>query len=599
MKILSLYTHYPSSACLIINNKLVAATHEERFTRVKNEIIFPSKAIKYCLRKAGIKAKDLDYVALASFISPFDDTLTRKNTWSVKDYLKEQNKIWKPYLVDKIHKHKKSVLEVFPKKINWNMYPKNYWKKNYKVKNIQKKFLNDREKIVAKFLGIDKSKVIRLDHHTCHAFYSYYASPFVGKKVLALTVDGFGDGLNSTIGVFDKKGNYKRFYKTNMCAIARIYRYMTLLLGMKPNEHEYKMMGLAPYGRKKYASKALEVFKSTLTVEGIKFKWKVKPSDSYFWFKKKLEGERFDNIAWAVQTWVEELLVKWVKNCIKKFKISNVAISGGVALNVKAMGKISQQKEVKNLFVGGSASDESLALSAGINLLYNIAKNQNKEFNLENFSRIDTLYLGPENSFEDEKNEIKKLKRKKLRIFNKVDHNVIAKYLSKGKIIARCSGRMEFGQRALGNRSILADPRKLEIKEKINSAIKNRDFWMPFAPVIQKKLASKYLINPKNIQSPHMTIGFQTTKEGYKNMIAACHPADKSARAQILEKKHNPKLYDIIEKFREITGVGALLNTSFNLHGFPIVNNVKDALYVFKNSDLDGLILNNFFILKK
>ena len=105
MKILSLYTHYPSSASLIINNKLVAATHEERFTRVKNEIIFPSNAIKYCLRKAGINAKDLDYVALASFISPFDDTLTRKNTWSVKDYLKEQNKIWKPYLVDKIHKH--------------------------------------------------------------------------------------------------------------------------------------------------------------------------------------------------------------------------------------------------------------------------------------------------------------------------------------------------------------------------------------------------------------------------------------------------------------------------------------------------------------
>ncbi len=599
MKILSLYTHYPSSASIIIDNKVIAATHEERFTRVKNEIIFPEKAIQYCLKKARIKSSELDYVALASFISPFDDTLTRKNKWTVQDYLKEQNEIWKPYLIEKKHKIKKSPIEIFPEKIDFKMYPENYWKKNYKKKNIQKKYLSDRVDMVAKYLRISKSKVIRLDHHTCHAFYSYYISPFKKKKVLALTVDGFGDGLNSTIGIFDEKGNYKRVYQTNLCAIARIYRYMTLILGMKPNEHEYKLMGLAPYGREKYGKKALNIFRSTLQVKGTKFVWKIKPTDSYFWFKERLEGERFDNIAWAVQTWVEELLTKWVKNCVKKYKISNVTISGGVALNIKAMGKIAKLKEVKRLFVGGSASDESMALSAGICLLHNLNKKKGIGFGFKKFPQIQNLYLGPENKFDQENLILKKLNNKKFKIYKRFTNKQIAKFLSEGKIIARCAGRMEFGQRALGNRSILADPRNLNIKEKINAAIKNRDFWMPFAPVILKKISKKYLINPKNLESPYMTIGFDTTKLGYKKMSAACHPADKTARAQILKKKDNEKLYNLIEEFYKITGTGALLNTSFNLHGYPIVNTIKDAIYVFKNSELDGLLLNNFFVLKK
>ena len=213
MKILSLYTHYPSSASIIIDNKIVAATHEERFTRIKNEIIFPINSIKYCLKEANIKTSELDYIAVASFISPFEDTITRKNQWTVKDYLKEQNLIWKPYLIDKTDKNKKSLIDVFFKKINFNMYPKNYWKNNYKKKNIQRKYLVDRIDMISQYFNIDKSKVIRLDHHTCHAFYSYYISPFKNKKVLSLTVDGFGDGLNSTIGIFNEKAEYKGFIK--------------------------------------------------------------------------------------------------------------------------------------------------------------------------------------------------------------------------------------------------------------------------------------------------------------------------------------------------------------------------------------------------
>ena len=249
--------------------------------------------------------------------------------------------------------------------------------------------------------------------------------------------------------------------------------------------------------------------------------------------------------------------------------------------------------------MGGSASDESMALSAGIYLLHKIHEQRGKKFGFKKFPQISSLYLGPSNSFIDEQKSLKMLNKKKFKIYKKFTPAEVAKSLSKGKIIARCVGRMEFGQRALGNRSILADPRFLDIKEKINSAIKNRDFWMPFAPVILKKFSKQYLINPKNIESPHMTVGFQTTELGYNKMSAACHPADKTARAQILEKKHNLELYKLISEFHKITGVGALLNTSFNLHGFPIVNTPRDAINVFLNSDLDGLLLNNFFILKK
>jgi carbamoyltransferase len=175
----------------------------------------------------------------------------------------------------------------------------------------------------------------------------------------------------------------------------------------------------------------------------------------------------------------------------------------------------------------------------------------------------------------------------------------IAALLQEGKILARCAGRMEFGQRALGNRSILADPGNLVVKERINAAIKSRDFWMPFAPVVLDSYADRYLINPKKLESPHMTLGFETTPEGYAAMIAACHPADRTARAQILRRETNPVLYSILEAFERKTERGALLNTSFNLHGHPIVNTPAEAVFVLENSGLDGLVMNHYLILKK
>lgn len=598
MNILSLYINMPSTVSIYCDGKIVAVTHEERFTRKKNDEVFPRKSIHYCLKEAGINAKDLDAIAIASFVSPFDDIVVRRSQWSVEDYLYEQYQRWKPYLIDG-DETLRSLIDIFPDKIDLGMYPSKYWKKNFKLPDRYERFLKDRNNIIADYLGVDNSIVKQIEHHRCHAAYAYYISPFRGENILAFTIDGMGDGLNATIGIYDENGNYKRVYETSECNIGRIYRYMTLVLGMKPNEHEYKVMGLAPYGKEKYAQNALDVFRDTLYVDGIDFKWKVKPTDSYFWFRERLEGFRFDNIAWGLQTWVEELLTQWVQNAIHKFGIRKIVISGGVAMNIKAMGRIADLPEVEAMFVGGSGSDESMAISSSICLAEDLSRENGITWNSKDMFPIQNLYLGPSPDPKEIKEILRSLDSDVYEVKEDFTAKEIALMLADGKIIARCTGRMEFGQRALGNRSILADPIDLRIKERINSAIKNRDFWMPFAPVIMDKFANNYLINPKNIECPHMTIGFETTKEGYNAMIAACHPADKSARPQILHKNDNSEVYEILEEFQKVTGRAALLNTSFNLHGYPIVNTPTDAMHVFENSGLDGLLLENTVILKK
>lgn len=598
MNVLSLYTGLCASSALFNGSQTVAATHEERFTRNKNDEAFPRQAIGYCLEEAGITATDLDGVGIAGVMSPFDNTLVRWSQWTVDDYLREQHVRWRPYLIEKAG-DLKSLLDVFPEKIDLGMYPPDYWRENYQKADRNERFPQDRIKIVADYLGIDSSRVRCIDHHRCHAAYSYYASSFRGEKVLALTVDGWGDGMNATIGVFDEDGHYQRHYATDQCSIARFYRYMTLVLGMKPNEHEFKVMGLAPYGKLKHAQKALDVFRSTLYVDGIEFKWQEKPTDSYFWFRERLEGVRFDNIAFALQTWVEELLTEWVQNAVAKFGIDKVVIAGGVAMNIKAMGKIAALPGVKDLFVGGSASDESMAISAGICLAEDLAREAGKPWDSRNVASLPHLYLGPSATPEQEAALVAGLDPSKYQVSRSPMPMQIAELLRDGKILARCAGRMEFGQRSLGNRSILADPSDLRVKEKINAAIKSRDFWMPFAPVMMDKYIHRYLLNPKNLESPHMTIGFDTTAEGYAAMIAACHPADRTARAQILHRDTNPDLYAILEAFEALTGRGALLNTSFNLHGHPIVNTPTEAVFVLENSGLDGVVLNNHLIMKK
>ena len=586
MNILSIYWSICSGAAVYSNGKIVAALHEERFTRRKNDDAFPENAIREVLKLANLNANDLDLAGVASHSQDHFHQLTRPGLWSIQDYLKEQKVYWKPTLIEG---REVEYQQVMAEKIDSDQYPSEYWKDSSKGNET---YGHDRRKILANFLGIPIEKVHTAEHHQAHAYYSFFGSDFLGTKTLALTVDANGDGKNATIGIFDEEGNYERKWSTDQCPLARYYRYATLILGMKPNEHEYKLMGLAPYGKEKYGHAALSHYRKTMEVVGLDFRWKEKPKDSYYWFQEKFVGERFDNIAWAIQTFVEESIEEWTLNAVREFGIGRVVFSGGVALNVKAMGRIARRPEVEDLFIMGSAADESLCIGTCLSLA-----RENKQ-PLTNKS-IENLYLGTKPDTHEVDAAIDEMSDPSFVVEANPTSSRIAHLLSKGLILARCVGPMEFGQRALGNRSILADPVKDRTKERINQAIKNRDFWMPFAPVILDTFEERYLKKPTPTPSPHMTLAFETTDEGYEAMPAACHPSDRTARAQILREKDNPQLYRLLEAFAEVTGRGALLNTSFNLHGFPIVRTAKEAIRVLERSSLDGVLFERKLLLRK
>jgi len=262
-----------------------------------------------------------------------------------------------------------------------------------------------------------------------------------------------------------------------------------------------------------------------------------------------------------------------------------VVFSGGISMNVKANMKISQIPKIEKFFVCGAGTDETLPIGA----CYHWA-----EMNGIKPKPLDTLYLGS-NAVYDEK-DISSLAQYTVKKFNSEEQ--ILEQILENKIVAVCRGKMEMGQRALGNRSIIADPRTRSNVEKINNSIKKRDFWMPFAPVILEEYQDLLIQNPKKIDSPFMTIAFET-KDGKNKFPAGVHQADGTARAQLLKKEHNPILWNLIFKFYEKTGIPALLNTSFNLHGEPIVRTIHDALRVFDKSELEVLWLDEHIIEKK
>ena len=450
---------------------------------------------------------------------------------------------------------------------------------------------NSRRNFYSKYFSIDQKNIYFFDHHECHAYYGYYGRGITKQKTCVVTLDGGGDKSNATIWI-SKGKKLINTYRTNIGNLGRIYRYITLILGMKPTEHEFKVMGLAGYALEKniYYEKSLNIFRETLNVNGIKFRYKKKIKDHYFYFKNKLNGERFDTISYSVQKYLEEILVKWFNNISKKYKINDFVFSGGVAQNVKATKKILESKNINSIYVPPGPGDESLCIGAVYCYFAKMQKNKNiKVTNMQN------PYIGiPFN-----KSIIESLKKNKKLKIAKTSNKDVAKILSKGYPVGRFSfNPNEFGPRALGNRSILADPRKQDIINTINKKIKVRDFWMPFAPSVLAEDAHKIMHIVKKHKNPYMTISFDVKKNYIEKISAAVHPFDKTCRPQFVTKKINPEYYGLIKEFKKITGVGVLLNTSFNLHGEPIVFQPKDAIKSFLKSGLSFLYMDNYLITK-
>jgi len=353
-------------------------------------------------------------------------------------------------------------------------------------------------------------------------------------------------------------------------------------------------MGLAPYGNKAYYEKILNEFRNLITVnfEG-KFQSKVQPKSLHERLFKIIKFQRFDNVAAAIQELTEELVLKWIKYWSEKYDCKNIAVSGGVFMNVKACQRICEADFVEKFFVTPSSGDESSAIGS----VFWAHKKFNKS---QSTIKLKHLYLGIQYSDKEIEKCLNELEIfKQFKVINSGDINEIAsKLLADNEVIARFDGKMEFGARALGNRSILSSPKDFQVIEKINALIKVRDFWMPFTPSILEEEMDKYIINPKKIFAPYMSLTFSTTKLAHRELSAAIHPRDKTARPQCVVKSWSPKYYDLIYRFKMKTGIGAVLNTSFNLHGEPNVCSPYDAIKTFKNSGIKYLLIGNYLIEK-
>lgn len=595
--ILGIQEAHDASAALMIDGEIVAAAQEERFTGLKGDYGYPEKAIAAILRQTGTKTNDIDEVVLASHKwNPVLTKIKRNANFSVDDWVEEQHKYWKP----KLFEHREAnYYELYRNRQGFQYdqtYPMDHLLTGYMDPDEMAEMARIRRRIVSEKLEIAQEKVRTVTHEDCHRFYAYFGSPLRGK-VLSLTSEGVGDYSNGTVTIFDA-AEQEELSSTLENHLGHIYQYITLILGMKPAQHEYKVMGLAPYANVKEVEKSYRVFKDILKVENLDIVYDKKPEDLYFWFRDKLEGHRFDGIAGGLQLFLENRLVEWTRACYENTNLGRIVFSGGVAQNIKACKRIAELDSIDEIYVVPAAGDTSLPLGACYRVMWEHQQNNGRMFKA--IKPLDNIYLGPEYANDEIEEVLRELKvEQKYGVEKGVTAEYVAKLLTEGMVIARCCGRMEFGLRALGNRSIMADPRKWSVVRKINSQIKFRDFWMPFTPTILSEREEDYVVNPKRLSSPFMTMAFDSTKKAQDELIAALHPADFTVRPQILEKRRNPDYYRIIKEFERMTGVGGILNTSFNLHGMPIVLGPGEAMTTMDNSELDGLLLGDFLITRR
>ncbi|MEQ8667391.1 MAG: carbamoyltransferase C-terminal domain-containing protein [Rhodospirillales bacterium] len=596
MIILGISDNHESHACVVRDGVLVAAIAEERLSRLKADSRFPARAIKKVLAIAGVDPREVDLVVFAGNSSLIWQTLYNKAAvFSVQDWLKEMDFYWKPRLLEGKFVSPFKLYDEFRHLGGDDIESDPYFPSVERMRNSEPEdwcAIGDeiRRDVIEQLLGIPGERVITYRHEDCHKAYGFYSSPYPRDDALVMTIEGGGDDSSATISTMDKAGTITEYWKSNRVQVGRLYAYVTLLLGMKPGQHEYKLMGLAPYGTEYHGRDSLAFFRQINRVAGTEIHNDEVVADLYFSVREALRAQRFDGIAWGIQEWVEEILTEWVTNNITAHGCSNVILSGGVAQNIKACKRLAEIEQLDKLWVGPISGDGSLAIGAA----WLAARDRDAEHPI---TGMPDVYLG---SSYDKSTVEAAITRAGLDDSFTVHESPIAAdaaaWLDDGRVIARYSGRMEFGQRALGNRSILADPRQAETVERINRKIKYRDFWMPFTPSMTIEQADEMLVNPKGLYSPFMTMAFDLQREYVNSIPAAMHPADKTVRPQMLRRENNPGYYDLMTAFKERSGIACVMNTSFNLHGEAIVETPEDAISTFLRSDLDVLLFDDVAI---
>ncbi len=583
---LGIYVGHNASAALMQDGKIIYALQEERFTNLKNFYGYPAKSIEYCLEYVKSKNLIIDIAAFSNTSHPlFFSKYRFNNFFNISDFDKFYSiSLNKEKAVSFVKNHKKC-------KKNKGFYlPFDKFNQKYYFNG---KFGSSMlEAQLKKQAKQNIKKIIFLDHHTCHAYYSYFSAKNRKDNSCVISVDGWGDGANQTVWIV-KKNKLKLVARTDQFEIARIYKFITLILNMKPEEHEFKVMGLSAYSKKRYILDVYKkIFKNIQKFNGIKIVHNKRPKNLYKFLKESTKNTRFDNIAGGLQYFVEKVIKDLLIRINKKYKVKNFYFSGGVAMNVKMYNSLGRLNFVNYLYSPPSGSDESLSIGACYYLSQNV-----KTHSLNN------IYLGKNLVNKDVKLNLGLIKKKfsnnNYKVTSNFNHRDLASLLMKNEIIAVARGREEFGARALGNRSIIANPSNFAVVQNINESIKNRDFWMPFALTILKEQHKGYIDNKKNFECNYMTMSFDTKKNNFNKIKAGCHPYDKTVRPQILDKESNPNYYSIIQNFFKKTGIPALLNTSLNLHGSPVASSLDNVIYTFKRSGLKYLYLNDNFLIKK
>jgi len=583
--------YHDSAAALIIDGEIIAAAQEERFTRKKHDANYPFNAVEYVLSEGKIKLNDIDHIVFFE----------------------------KPFL--KFERLLETYMAFAPRGFKSFSLSMPIW---LREKLFQKKFLFDKLKLHDEnFNSINKIKFS--EHHYSHAASAFFPSPF--EEAIILTLDGVGEWATTTVAI-GKKNKLEIIKEIHFPhSLGLLYSAFTYYTGFKVNSGEYKVMGLAPYGKPRF--KDLIINKLMDLKEDGSFKLNMK----YFNYAtgltmtnknfSKLFGEPVRNsekdllnefhmdIAASIQAVTEEIVLRIATNLIEKYKIKNLCLAGGVALNCVANGKILDQKIFDNIWIQPAAGDAGGSLGAALAYWY-------KELDMPRIKYEDKMkgsYLGPKFNEDKIETELKKLKAVYTKKNSKDISTTVAKELSNNKTVGWFQGRMEFGPRALGGRSILADPRSEEMQKQLNLKIKFRESFRPFAPsVLREDLKSWFEINN---DSPYMLLVSQVKKEKQIRMstedqklfgieklnvkrssIPAITHVDYSARIQTVHKETNPKYYDLINEFKKITGCPVLVNTSFNVRGEPIVCSILDAFNCFMGTNLDILVVENFILFK-
>jgi carbamoyltransferase len=484
MRILGIHDSHNAAAALIEDGRLIAAVQEERLTREKNQYGIPRLAIQNILEMTGLGLADIDSFAFVN-----------------------------RYLTYALDGNRDTLLRVFE---TANYTPKMRLRTAFLRTGSgrglwQQTHAAARRKVVAA-AGFPLDKVQFVEHHHAHAAAAYYGWGKMEEPILVLTVDASGDGLSATVNTA-QHSQFTRVAAIDAAdSLGYLYAIVTYLLGMMPVEHEYKLMGLAPYaGDAPQVRKVADAFARLYAFD---------PQNPLIWHRTPgtppiamaknvirgiMERQRFDHICGGLQLFFEEFLTRWVQNCIRKTGIRKVALSGGVFMNVKANMKILALPEVDELFIVPSCGDESNAIGAAYAVF--AEANGNGQARIEPLGH---LYLGEDLTDVEARAAVEhfKFSRPVKWTYHEEIESHIAALLAAGHIVARAKGRMEFGARALGNRSILADPARPNVVRVINDMIKMRDFWMPFAPVVRAEQSELYMVKPKPMPAPYMIITF-------------------------------------------------------------------------------------------